>query len=202
MPAELQGDQHYFSPCPRGLEAVLADELAALGADAVKAVPGGVAFSGPWALVYRVNLESRIATRVLWRVGHGPYRKEDDIFKLALGLAWEHWFSPRCTLRVYTTAVRSPLKSVDFVTLRVKDAICDRATAVPDCRSEIRMELRPVSTTTWNLPSESMRCVDRDADMVTACLSSVHAVLHALILVVVMLLTSLMVGAIITALTA
>ncbi|MBL8477538.1 MAG: class I SAM-dependent RNA methyltransferase [Methyloversatilis sp.] len=126
MPAELQGDQHYFSPCPRGLEAVLADELVALGADAVKAVPGGVAFSGPWALVYRVNLESRIATRVLWRVGHGPYRKEDDIFKLALGLAWEHWFSPRCTLRVYTTAVRSPLKSVDFVTLRVKDAICDR----------------------------------------------------------------------------
>ena len=118
--------QQFFSPCPRGLEAVLADELTRLGAQDVKVVPGGAAFQGDWKLVYAVNLESRIATRVLWRVGHGPYRKEDDIFKLAYGLSWERWFSPRRTLRVYTTAVRSPLKSVDFVTLRVKDAICDR----------------------------------------------------------------------------
>jgi putative N6-adenine-specific DNA methylase len=147
-PPELLTDQCFFSPCPRGLETVLADELAGLDAQNVKAVPGGVAFEGPWTLVYAVNLESRIATRVLWRVGHGPYRKEDDIFKLALGLPWERWFSPRCTLRVYTTAVRSPLKSVDFVTLRVKDAICDRMreqtrsrpsidTAAPDVRAHV-----------------------------------------------------------------
>jgi putative N6-adenine-specific DNA methylase len=122
----LHGDQMFFSPCPRGLEAMLAEELGGLAAKNVQVVPGGVAFQGDWALVYTVNLESRIATRVLWRVGHGPYRKEEDIFKLAYGLHWERWFSPRRTLRVYTTAVRSPLKSVDFVTLRVKDAICDR----------------------------------------------------------------------------
>jgi putative N6-adenine-specific DNA methylase len=142
------GDQQFFSPCPRGLEAVLAEELSTLGAQNIKVVPGGVAFEGPWPLVYTVNLESRIATRVLWRVGHGPYRKEEDIFKLALGLPWERWFSPRCTLRVYTTAVRSPLKSVDFVTLRVKDAICDRMreqtrsrpsidTVAPDVRAHV-----------------------------------------------------------------
>ncbi len=125
-PPELLSDQLFFSPCPRGLETVLADELTRLEAQNVRVVPGGVAFEGSWKLVYAVNLESRIATRVLWRVGHGPYRKEDDVFKLALGLPWERWFSPRRTLRVYTTAVRSPLKSVDFVTLRVKDAICDR----------------------------------------------------------------------------
>lgn len=43
----------------------------------------------------------------------------------------------------------------------LKQEICDRASGVPDCDSEIRLELRPVSTTTWNLPSESMRCVDQ-----------------------------------------
>lgn len=123
---ELQPGQHFFSPCPRGLEPVLAEELTSLGAADVKVVPGGVGYSGDWKLVYTVNLESRIATRVLWRVGSGPYRKEDDIYKLAHGLSWERWFSPKRTLRVYTTAVRSPLKSIDFVTLRVKDAICDR----------------------------------------------------------------------------
>jgi putative N6-adenine-specific DNA methylase len=125
-PPELLSDQQFFSPCPRGLEAVLAEELVQLDAHDIKVVPGGVAFEGSWKLVYVVNLESRIATRVLWRVGHGSYRKEDDVFKLAYGLPWERWFSPRRTLRVYTTAVRSPLRSVDFVTLRVKDAICDR----------------------------------------------------------------------------
>ncbi|WP_374339316.1 class I SAM-dependent RNA methyltransferase [Methyloversatilis sp.] len=145
---ELEPGQHFFSPCPRGLEPVLADELARLGAAGVKVVPGGVGYTGDWKLVYAVNLESRIATRVLWRVGQGPYRKEDDIYKLACGLPWERWFSPKRTLRVYTTAVRSPLKSVDFVTLRVKDAICDRMreqtrqrpsidTASPDVRAHV-----------------------------------------------------------------
>lgn len=45
----------------------------------------------------------------------------------------------------------------------LKDEICEKATAVPTCREEIRIELRPVSTATWNLPGERTRCVDRDA---------------------------------------
>jgi putative N6-adenine-specific DNA methylase len=73
-----------------------------------------------------VNLESRIATRVLWRVGGGSYRNEDDIFRIAGRLDWPAWFSVDRTLRVYVTAVKSPVKSTEFITLRIKDAICDR----------------------------------------------------------------------------
>ena len=36
----------FFAPCPRGLEAVLADELTDLGAADVKPTAGGVAFHG------------------------------------------------------------------------------------------------------------------------------------------------------------
>ncbi|HNQ76818.1 MAG TPA: THUMP domain-containing protein, partial [Pseudothauera hydrothermalis] len=50
--------EQFFSPCPRGLEPLLSDELAALGAQAPQAVPGGVAFGGDWTTCYRVNLES------------------------------------------------------------------------------------------------------------------------------------------------
>ena len=107
------------------LEPLLADELIALGATDPKAVPGGVQFAGDWALCSRANLESRIATRVLWRIGHGPYRREDDIYHLARDLPWTAWFIPRRTIRVYVTAVRSPLKSLEFITLRIKDAVCD-----------------------------------------------------------------------------
>ncbi|HAY08977.1 MAG TPA: RNA methyltransferase, partial [Thauera sp.] len=63
--------EHFFSPCPRGLETALAAELEGLGARQVQAVLGGVGWQGDWTACQRANLESRIATRVLWRVGQG-----------------------------------------------------------------------------------------------------------------------------------
>ena len=117
---------HFFSPCPRGLEEVLAEELATQQAEEIWPVAGGVKFSGSWETCYRVNLESRIATRVLWQVAAGPYRNENDIYRLACDVGWSAYFDSDFTIRVYVTAVKSPLRSVEFITLRVKDAICDR----------------------------------------------------------------------------
>jgi putative N6-adenine-specific DNA methylase len=71
-------------------------------------------------------LHSRIATRILWRVAHGKYAKEDDIYRLALDAPWPKWFAAEQTIRVDVTAVKSPLKSLEFITLRIKDAVCDR----------------------------------------------------------------------------
>ena len=73
-----------------------------------------------------MNLESRLATRVLWRVATADYRSEDDVYRLAHGVDWSRHFDVERTIRIYVTAQRSPLKSVEFVTLRVKDAVCDR----------------------------------------------------------------------------
>lgn len=118
--------KRYFSPCPRGLEPLLADDIAAAHGSNVRAVPGGVLFSGDTETCYRVNLASRIATRVLWQLAHGPYKREEDIYQLVRGVNWPKVFSVDCTIRVYVTATRSPLKSLEFITLRAKDAVCDR----------------------------------------------------------------------------
>ena len=118
--------ENFFAPCPRGLEAILAQELAALGATEVEATDGGVHFAGSLALCYRANLESRLASRILWRVAGAPYRNEDDIYQATLALQWPLWFDVSDTIRVNVAALRCPLKSLDFVTLRIKDAICDR----------------------------------------------------------------------------
>lgn len=115
----------FFATCPRGLEGVLAEELTALTATEVRPVDGGVGFRGPYALCYRINLESRIASRVLWRIGHCRYRDENDIYAAARKLQWAQWFGANETIRVETAAIKSPLQSLDFVTLRVKDAVCD-----------------------------------------------------------------------------
>jgi putative N6-adenine-specific DNA methylase len=118
--------ENFFATCPRGLEARLAAELAEIGAAHVEAVAGGVGFAGSWETCYRANLWSRLATRILWRVAHGAYKREEDIYRLAHAVPWHERFAVRRTLRVYMTAIRSPLKSLDFTTLRIKDAVCDR----------------------------------------------------------------------------
>lgn len=116
----------YFATCPRGLETLLADDLVAAGGRDVKPVPGGASCHGELDTAYRINLESRIATRVLWRVAGADYRNETDIYRLAYNVDWAKLFSVERTIRVYVTAIRSPLKSLEFATLKVKDAICDR----------------------------------------------------------------------------
>lgn len=116
----------FFAPCPRGLEAILNADLEALGAQQVRSTEGGVHFTADWPLCYRANLESRIASRILWRVKETRYRTEQDIYQAVFDLQWQHWFDVTHTIRVNTTAIRCPLKSLEFITLKVKDAVCDR----------------------------------------------------------------------------
>jgi putative N6-adenine-specific DNA methylase len=92
----------------------------------VHAVGGGVQFGGEFSLCYRINLESRIASRVLWQIASGPYRNEEDIYAIARAVRWTDWFDPARSIRIDVSATRSPLTSVNYVTLRIKDAICDR----------------------------------------------------------------------------
>jgi putative N6-adenine-specific DNA methylase len=129
--------QRFFAPCPRGLEGVLAGELAELGAGDIIAAEGGVGFSGPLALAYAVNLHSRIASRVLWQVGSGRYRSEEDVYRGVNGLDWPHLFDGALTIRVNVSAVHSPLNSLDFITLRIKDAVCDRFRAQTGARPDV-----------------------------------------------------------------
>jgi putative N6-adenine-specific DNA methylase len=118
--------EKFFATCPRGLELLLADELRRFHAEKVHAVGGGVQFVGDFSLCYRVNLESRLASRVLWQVAHGGYQSEDDIYRAAFGLPWTDWFDARRTIRVDVSATKSPLTSLNFVTLKIKDAVCDK----------------------------------------------------------------------------
>lgn len=129
--------EHFFATCPRGLEGVLKDELAALGAGGIASVDGGVRFEGAFALCYVVNLESRVASRVLWQVAHGRYRSENDIYETVRALPWQTWFTVDHTIRVDVAGIRAPVRSLEFVTLRVKDAICDAFRDVCNLRPSV-----------------------------------------------------------------
>jgi putative N6-adenine-specific DNA methylase len=126
IPNKQDSAPHYFfAPCPRGLAPALAEELIALGVERPQPAEAGVAFRGAFDLVYTVNLHSRIASRVLWQVTRFPYANESDVYEGAKLVRWHDFFSAERTFKVETNAHRSPVKSLDFVTLRVKDAIAD-----------------------------------------------------------------------------
>lgn len=116
-----------FLPCAAGVEALLADEVTRLlPASAPQARRGGVALAGGVPEAMALNLHSRLAQRVLWSLADAPYRGEDDLYALARAVRWGDWITPRQTLKVDVTAQRSPLKSLNFAALRIKDAVCDR----------------------------------------------------------------------------
>ena len=129
--------EHFFAPCPRGLSGVLASELQALGAFSLQAQEAGVAFEGDKALGYRANLHSRIASRILWRVAYFPYEQEQHIYDAAFLQPWPAWFDVSRTIKVEINAHRCPLKSLDFITLRIKDAICDKFREQVDARPSV-----------------------------------------------------------------
>jgi putative N6-adenine-specific DNA methylase len=118
--------ESFFATAPRGLEALLLQEVQSLGGKDAVATAGGVSFAGSWETCYRLNLWSRIASRVLWHVGAFDYRNEADLYAAARAIDWTRFFKVTQTLRVNVTAQKSPLKSLEFATLKVKDAVCDR----------------------------------------------------------------------------
>jgi putative N6-adenine-specific DNA methylase len=128
---------HFFAPCPRGLESVLVTELEQLGAASVQARDGGVQFQGDWRICYRANLESRIASRILWQVASQPYTSEADIYNTAHALPWNDWFAPALTIRVNLAAIKCPLRSLDFATLKIKDAVCDKFREIAGSRPSV-----------------------------------------------------------------
>ncbi|UST54538.1 THUMP domain-containing protein [Comamonadaceae bacterium OTU4NAUVB1] len=138
-----------FLPCAAGVEDFLAREvhhLTGLAGDDLMSSRGGVFVRGSWRDAMELNLHSRLAQRVLVELAHGDYRSENDLYAIAGGVAWEIWFTPRQTFKIETTAQHSPLTSLNFATLRIKDAIADRfrakaggvrpsiETQWPDCR--------------------------------------------------------------------
>jgi putative N6-adenine-specific DNA methylase len=127
-----------FLPCAQGVEALLALEVQRIiggsapdrpDLQAVQAARGGVWVEGDEHTAMLLNLECRLAQRVLWPLVDGPYRDEHDLYEMACSVDWPHWITPQQTLRVDVSAGRgknaSPLTSLNFAALRIKDAVCD-----------------------------------------------------------------------------
>ena len=118
-----------FLPCAAGVEEFLADEVHRLtglqGQDLLTA-RGGVMARASWRDAMLLNLHCRLAQRVLVQLSYTPYRSERDLYEAASNVAWEIWFTTRQSFKIEVTAQHSPLQSLNFAALKIKDAIADR----------------------------------------------------------------------------
>ena len=116
-------------PCAAGVEGFLADEvhrITGLTGHDLLSGRGGVLARASWRDAMRLNLYSRLTQRVLVQLSHTLYRNENDLYEAASAVAWEIWFTQRQSFKIEVTAQHSPLQSLNFAALRVKDAVADR----------------------------------------------------------------------------
>jgi putative N6-adenine-specific DNA methylase len=116
----------FFATCARGLEPLVADELAALRAEQIEPGTGGVSFRGDRSHLYLANLWLRTAIRVLRPILHFHASSADDLYQAVRELDWSEYMTPQHTLAVDCNVRDSGITHSKFAALRVKDAICDQ----------------------------------------------------------------------------
>ncbi len=130
-------------PCAAGVEGLLADEvhqLTGLTGNDLLTGRGGVMANASWRDAMRLNLHSRLTQRVLIQLSQTFYRSEKDLYDAASAVAWEIWFTTKQTFKIEITAQHSPLTSLNFAALKIKDAVADRFRAKRGERPDVNTQ--------------------------------------------------------------
>jgi putative N6-adenine-specific DNA methylase len=130
----------YFATVARGLEEIAAKELASLGAIDVRPDFTGVHFNGDKALLYRVNLWSRISFRILMPIETVKSYNAQQLYKNIYNLDWDKYFQNNNSFAVICTGSNKNLNHTHFTALQIKNAIVDRQRQQTGKRSNIDVE--------------------------------------------------------------
>jgi putative N6-adenine-specific DNA methylase len=110
----------------QGLEPVLADELASLGASDIRPLKRAVAFSGDQELLYRANYELRTAISVLVSIHSFTCRNERQYYQSIYDFDWQQWLGLHDTFAIKAVVNSPHFNHSKFMALKAKDAIVDR----------------------------------------------------------------------------
>ena len=114
-----------FATCARGLETLLAKELAALGASAIKETVAGVSCEASLAEMYRIGYCARLPSRWLLRLAEGEIATPDDLYELARTVSWHEHFALESRFAIHVSGKSPAFRDTRFAMLRVKDAVSD-----------------------------------------------------------------------------
>ena len=124
----------------KGFEPILAEELSSLGASRTEVVNRGVNFYGGRALLYKVNLASRLSLRVLLPLLRFEASDTDSVYRRVKRYDWSLHLDNKTTFAI-DAVVHSPLfRHSQYVLQIVKDAIVDRFREKTNLRPSINRE--------------------------------------------------------------
>jgi len=137
----MTGLEKFHAKTLKGLEPLLAEELKSLGASRTEIVNRGVTFYGGMALMYRANLASRLALRVLLPVLSFDATDSDTLYRKVRRFDWSRYLDNRMTFAI-DSVVHSPhFNNSQYVSQKVKDAIVDRFRDATNLRPSVNREL-------------------------------------------------------------
>lgn len=129
----------YFATTSKGLEEVLAGEIAALGGKRIAAGPGGVSFSGSRELCYRANLWLRTANRVLLKISEFDAPSPEALYDGVKAAPWPDLFSVRRSIAVEAAVRDSAIAHSRFAAQKAKDAVADRFREAVRARPDVNL---------------------------------------------------------------
>lgn len=114
-----------FASCARGLEPLLARELAGFGADEIRETVAGVSCSATLEQAYRIGYGTRLASRWLLRLAEVELKDSEQLYAAARALPWHQHFGAGNRFAVHVAGKSTLYRDTRFAMLRVKDAIAD-----------------------------------------------------------------------------
>ena len=118
--------QPFLALTSPGIEVLLADEIKNLGGEQVVQKPEGVYFSASIELGYKISLWTRLATRVMLKLGEGEALNKDQLFKAASSINWLEHFDSETTFAIDFVGYSEEIRNSQFGGLTIKDAIVDQ----------------------------------------------------------------------------
>jgi putative N6-adenine-specific DNA methylase len=114
-----------FAVAAPGLEPWLTRELGTLGIDA-REEAGGASFAATLEEIYRANLWSRLASRIIVRIADFRVRALGELSRRASTISWDEWLAPGARVRVRASARKSRLYHTGAIAERVLEGIDKR----------------------------------------------------------------------------
>jgi putative N6-adenine-specific DNA methylase len=111
-------------------------ELKEMGISDATCVEGGVAFAGNIEQVYRANLCSRVASRVVVRVARFHADSFHELERRAKKIPWEEYLTPGMPVKFRVTCRKSRLYHSDAVAERFAEAAARRVPGISAARSK------------------------------------------------------------------
>ncbi len=123
-----------------GMEEILAQELKGLGAQNIQVLNRAVKAEANKKTIYRINLSSYFALRVLLPIRQDTVHNEDQLYYSVKRINWTELISPDQTIAVRSAVKSDYFSNSHYVELKTKDAIVDQFTARMGKRPDVDLE--------------------------------------------------------------